>query len=87
MDKQKNNFIFKSCFLFLCLAFRGFEWDNKITKKVSMIIGVAEGPFNLGKCNYIGWSVTIKVGFIEFCDLRIVQQKNAYFPLLIAQVF
>ena len=52
-----------------------------------MIIEMAEGPFYLRECNYISWSVTIKVDLIEFCDLRIVHQKNAYFPLLIAQVF
>ena len=50
-----------------------------------MLIEMAQGPFYLRECNYIGWPVTIKVGFIEFCDLRIVHQKNAYFPLSIAQ--
>ena len=67
------------------MALCRFKGNHKITEKMG--IELAEVPFYLRERNDVGRSVTVKVGLIEFCDLWVVHQQNAYFPLLIAQAF
>jgi len=48
---------------------------------------MAELSLNLGEGDNISWPAAMEIFLIKFFDLVIVNQKDAYFPLLISQVF